>query len=114
MGTRLADLVAVVTGAGRGVGRAVALALAREGARVVAADNGSNVDGSGRSSEPADAVVAEITAAGGSAIASVSDVSDVDEARQLVEIPIAAWGKLDILVNCAGNFVRDTIADASA
>jgi NAD(P)-dependent dehydrogenase (short-subunit alcohol dehydrogenase family) len=114
VGTKLQDKVAVVTGAGRGVGRAVALALAREGARVVAADNGSNVDGSGRSPEPAHAVVTEITATGGSAIASVTDVSDVDEARQLIETPIATWGKLDILVNCAGNFVRDTVADASA
>ena len=114
MGTKLQDKVAVVTGAGRGVGRAVALAFAREGARVVAADNGSNVDGSGRSSDPADAVASEIISAGGSAIASVTNVSDVDEARQLIERPIATWGKLDILVNCAGNFLRDTVADASA
>jgi NAD(P)-dependent dehydrogenase (short-subunit alcohol dehydrogenase family) len=114
MGTRLSDKVAVVTGAGRGAGRAVALALAAEGARVVVADKGSNVDGSGRSSEPADAVVAEIAGAGGSAIASVTDVSDVEEARQLIETPVTQWGKLDILVNCAGNFLRDTIADTSA
>jgi NAD(P)-dependent dehydrogenase (short-subunit alcohol dehydrogenase family) len=111
VGDKLQDRAAVVTGAGRGVGRAVALLMAGEGASVVAADNGSSVDGSGRSSEPADAVVAEITAAGRSAIASVSDVSDLEEARQLIDTAIATWGKLDILVNCAGNFVRDTIAD---
>ena len=64
--------------------------------------------------EPANAVVAEIAAANGSAVASVTDVSDVVEARQLIELPIGTWGKLDILVNCAGNFVRDTVADTSA
>jgi 3-oxoacyl-[acyl-carrier protein] reductase len=107
---RLQERVAVVTGAGRGVGRAIALLFAQEGARVVVADNGSTVDGSGRSSDPADAVVAEIRSAGGVAIASVTDVSARDEARELIELPIAEWGRLDILVNCAGNFVRDTIA----
>jgi 3-oxoacyl-[acyl-carrier protein] reductase len=113
MGTRLAGRVAIVTGAGRGVGRGIALLLAREGAHVVVADNGSNADGSGRSFEPANAVAAEIAAAGGAAIASVTDVSDWDEAHDLVETAIATWGKLDILVNCAGNFVRDTIVDAT-
>ena len=113
MTDRLQERVAVVTGAGRGVGRAIALLFAQEGARVVVADNGSTVDGSGRSSDPADAVVAEITSAGGVAIASVTDVSARDEARELIELPVAEWGKLDILVNCAGNFVRDTIADVT-
>ena len=58
-------------------------------------------------------MTAEIAAAGGTAIASVTDVSDSNEARKLIESPIATWGKLDILVNCAGNFVRDTIVDAT-
>jgi NAD(P)-dependent dehydrogenase (short-subunit alcohol dehydrogenase family) len=113
MAGRLQDRVAIVTGAGRGVGRAVALLMAQEGARVVVGDNGSAVDGSGRSSEPADAVVEEIAGAGGTAVASLTDVSSRDEARELIELPIATWGKLDILVNCAGNFVRDTIADVT-
>jgi NAD(P)-dependent dehydrogenase (short-subunit alcohol dehydrogenase family) len=113
MGDRLRDRVAIVTGAGRGVGRAVAILMASEGAKVVVADNGSTVDGSGRTSEPANTVVGEITVAGGTAIAAVIDVSVLHEARELVELSIEAWGKLDILVNCAGNFVRDTILDVT-
>jgi 3-oxoacyl-[acyl-carrier protein] reductase len=110
---RLTDRVAVVTGGGRGVGRAIALLLAREGAAVVVADNGSLIDGSGTSGEPAEAVVDEIAAAGGTALAAVADVSSWDETRDLVGRPIAEWGKLDILVNCAGNFVRDTIGEVT-
>jgi NAD(P)-dependent dehydrogenase (short-subunit alcohol dehydrogenase family) len=103
MASSLEDRVTVVTGAGRGVARAIALLTAQEGARVVVADNGSTVDGTGRSSGPANAVVAEIASAGRVAIASVTDVSARDEARELMELAIATWGKLDILVNCAGN-----------
>jgi NAD(P)-dependent dehydrogenase (short-subunit alcohol dehydrogenase family) len=114
MAGRLEGRVAIVTGAGRGVGRGIALLMAREGAKVVVADNGSQVDGSGRSSGPADEVVAEIVAAGGTALSSVTDVSDWDEAERLIATPIETWGKLDILVNCAGNLVRDTIADVTA
>jgi len=110
---KLEERVAIVTGAGRGVGRAIALLFAREGATVVVADNGSLVDGSGTSSAPADAVVDEIVAAGGTAVAAVADVSSWDEARDLVAWPLAEWGRLDILVNCAGNFVRDTIAEVT-
>jgi NAD(P)-dependent dehydrogenase (short-subunit alcohol dehydrogenase family) len=113
MANKLEGKVAIVTGTGRGVGRSIALLAAREGARVVVADNGSQVDGAGRSSAPAEAVVEEIVTAGGEAISSATDVSSWDEARALIEKPIETWGKLDILVNCAGNFIRDTIADVT-
>ena len=110
---RLADKVAIVTGAGRGVGRGTAILMAREGAKVVAADNGSSVDGSGRSGEPAERVVEEIEADGGVALAMACDVSSRDEARQIVDAAIETWGKLDILVNVAGNFRVNTIADVT-
>ena len=114
MAGRLENKVAMVTGAARGVGRATAILMAREGARVMVADNGSSVDGSGRSAGPAERVVSEITAQGGSALAVACDVSNRDEARNAVEAAVGAWGKLDILVNVAGNFRVNTIADVTA
>lgn len=113
MAGRLEDKVAMITGAGRGVGRATTILMAREGARVVIADNGSGVDGSGRSAAPAAQVVSETTAGGGTALAVACDVSSWDEARNAVEVAIGAWGKLDILVNVAGNFRVNTIADVT-
>ena len=110
---RLGGRVAVVTGAGRGVGRAIALLMAREGAHVVVADNGSGVEGDGASLEPARAVAAEIAAHGGTALAHFADVSDWEQARDLIAAPLAMWDRLDILVNCAGNFASDTIADVT-
>ncbi len=114
MPRRLAGKVAIVTGAGRGVGRGTAILMAREGAKVVVADNGSSVDGSGRSAGPAERVVEEIEADGGVALAMACDVSRRDEARNMVDAAIDSWGKLDILVNVAGNFRVNTIADVTA
>jgi NAD(P)-dependent dehydrogenase (short-subunit alcohol dehydrogenase family) len=98
--------VAVVTGAGRGIGRAHALELARQGAKVVVNDVGAAVDGEGASCGPAAAVVDVIRSAGGEAEANDDDVSDWDGARRLVQTAIDAFGALDIVVNNAG-ILRD-------
>src|ERR1043166_3288889 len=98
--------VAIVTGAGRGIGRSVALLLAREGSAVVVNDLGGAVDGSGSDAAPAQQVASEITAAGGKAIASGADVSDHAAAEDLVKSAISEFGKLDVLVNVAG-ILRD-------
>ncbi|MDC2953047.1 3-oxoacyl-ACP reductase [Streptomyces sp. NPDC001260] len=108
MSLPLEGLSAVVTGAGRGLGRAEALELARLGAAVVVNDYGQpGRDGSGEASAgPAEEVAAEIRAAGGRATAHTGDVADFQQARQLVELAITEFGKLDILVNNAG-ILRD-------
>lgn len=98
--------VVIVTGAGRGLGRAYALELGRQGARVVVNDLGVASDGSGRAEGPAREVVDIIRAAGGDAVTSFEDVADWNGARRIVEAAIGAWGRLDALVNNAG-FVRD-------
>lgn len=98
--------VAIVTGAGRGLGRAHALAFAAAGASVVVNDIGVENDGSGGSAGPAHEVVAEIRAAGGEAIANGSDIADWTQAGALVRAAIDAFGRLDVVVNNAG-FVRD-------
>jgi NAD(P)-dependent dehydrogenase (short-subunit alcohol dehydrogenase family) len=98
--------VAIVTGAGGGLGRAHALELARRGARVVVNDLGSAVDGSGGSSKAAQDVVAEIEALGGKAIANGGSVSDRDGAQSIVRDAVQAFGTVDILVNNAG-ILRD-------
>jgi NAD(P)-dependent dehydrogenase (short-subunit alcohol dehydrogenase family) len=97
--------VAIVTGAGRGLGRAEALELARLGVRVIVNDFGRTLAGEEEKS-PADAVVDEITAAGGQAVADHGDVADWDASRELVETAVERFGQLDILVNNAG-FLRD-------
>ncbi|MGW3283112.1 3-oxoacyl-ACP reductase [Streptomyces sp. NPDC001002] len=104
----LEGLSAVVTGAGRGLGRAEALELARLGAAVVVNDFGQpGRDGSGAASAgPAEEVAAEIRAAGGTAVAHTGDVADFAQARALVESAVSEFGKLDILVNNAG-ILRD-------
>jgi NAD(P)-dependent dehydrogenase (short-subunit alcohol dehydrogenase family) len=92
----------IVTGAGRGIGRAEALLLAREGANVVVNDVGTSTEGVGQSAAVAEAVAAEITNAGGSALANTANVASWDEARELVGVAVATFGKLDGLINNAG------------
>jgi NAD(P)-dependent dehydrogenase (short-subunit alcohol dehydrogenase family) len=103
---RLDGRVAIVTGAGRGIGRSVARLLASEGASVVVNDLGSAVDGSGNDSGPAHDVVAEIAEAGGKAVANGADISVFAAAENLVQTAIEEFGRLDILVNVAG-ILRD-------
>jgi len=98
--------VAIVTGAGGGLGRSHALELARRGARVVVNDLGGAMDGTGGSSDAALAVVEEIKAAGGEAIANGGSVSDRQGAASMVEDAMGAWGRVDILINNAG-ILRD-------
>ncbi len=105
MGT-LDGRVAIVTGAGRGIGRSVARLLASEGAAVVVNDLGGAVDGSGSDTGPAQQEVDEITAAGGRAVASGADVSDHAAAEDLIKTAISEFGRLDVLVNVAG-ILRD-------
>ena len=104
--TRLDGRVAIVTGAGRGIGRSVARLLASQGAAVVVADLGVAMDGSGHDIGPAAEVVEEITAAGGKAIASGADISDFAAAEGLIGTAIEQFGRLDVLVNVAG-ILRD-------
>ena len=98
--------VVIVTGAGRGIGRSVALLLAREGASVVVNDLGGALDGSGADAAPARQVADEIAATGGAAVANGADVSDHAAAEDLIKTAIAAFGRLDVLVNTAG-ILRD-------
>ena len=98
--------VAIVTGAGRGIGREYALMLAAHGAKVVVNDLGGSRDGTGASSSPAQEVVDEIRKAGGDAIANGNDVSDFAGAAEMIAQPIKAFGRLDVLVSNAG-ILRD-------
>jgi NAD(P)-dependent dehydrogenase (short-subunit alcohol dehydrogenase family) len=105
----LDGLVAIVTGAGRGLGRAHALYLAKEGASVVVNDPGVGGDGSGSDTAPAEEVVAEIKAAGGNAVANLDSCADWTAAERLVNQAVESFGKLDILVNNAG-ILRDRMS----
>src|ERR1700682_4659334 len=87
-----AGRVAIVTGAGRGLGREHALALARQGARVVINDIGAELDGSGSSTGPAGEVVDRIRAAGGEAIANGDDISDHEGAKRVLDAAVQPWG----------------------
>ena len=106
MGNRLDGRVAIVTGAARGIGRGVALMLAEEGAKVVVADFGGALDGTGGDRGPADDVVEEITKAGGTAIASYGDVSKYADTEATARRALDEWGRIDILCHVAG-ILRD-------
>ena len=100
--------VAIVTGAGRGIGRGIALLMAQEGARVVVCDIGASVEGEGTDVGPAQEVVAEIKKAGGQAIASTLSVSEPANGEKIAKAAVDAFGRVDILVNNAG-ILRDRI-----
>src|SRR6202050_1776801 len=107
MSEMLEGKVAVVTGAGHGIGRGHALELARHGARVVVNDLGTSVTGEG-SSKDADLAVALIVARGGTAVADYGNVADEADAEAMIERALDEWGRIDILVNNAG-IVRDGV-----
>lgn len=98
----LQDKVVAITGAGRGIGRCIALLCAEEGAKVVVADYGVGMHGEDPTSEVADAVVAEITAAGGTAVAVASDVSTMEGGQAVVQTALDSWGRIDGAVCVAG------------
>ncbi|WP_333895658.1 SDR family NAD(P)-dependent oxidoreductase [Brevundimonas aurantiaca] len=110
MTIRFDGQVAIVTGAGGGLGRQHALALAARGAKVVVNDLGGARDGSGGSASAAEAVVAEIEAAGGEAMANAASVTDFAAVQAMVEAAMAKWGRVDLLVNNAGVLRDKTFA----
>ncbi len=119
MSIRFDDQVVIVTGSGGGLGRCHALGFAARGAKVVVADFGGARDGSGGSSEAAEKVVAEIKAAGGQAIASGVNVTDMAQVEAMVKLTMETWGRVDVLVNNAGilrdkSFAKMTMDDWKA
>jgi NAD(P)-dependent dehydrogenase (short-subunit alcohol dehydrogenase family) len=110
---RFDDRVAVVTGGGRGLGRAYALLLASRGAKVVVNDIGGSLTGDGTDVGPSDEVVREITAAGGEAVASVESVTTPAGGRAIVDTALEHFGRIDVLVHNAGNVRRAALKDIS-
>ncbi len=106
MGERLKGKVAVITGAGRGIGRGIALLMAEEGAKVVVNDLGGAANGTGGSTSPADEVVAEIRKKGGEAVANYDSVATAEGGENIIKTAIDSFGRIDILVNNAG-ILRD-------
>ncbi len=106
MANRLKDRVAVVTGAGGGIGRGIALLLGAEGAKVVVNDPGANLDGTGHDNGPADQVVDEIRAAGGTAVSNYDSVATAAGGEAMIKTALDGFGRIDILVNVAG-ILRD-------
>ena len=111
MGDMLKGRVAVVTGAGNGLGRAEAMGLAAQGARVVVNDIGTSTDGKGVSSDPADKVVADIKGAGGSAVACYESVAEEKGANKIIQTAIDTFGRIDILINNAGIIRNQMVYD---
>ena len=105
MNIKFDDKVAIVTGAGGGIGKQHALELAKRGAKVVVNDLGGSVDGSG-TSDAAEQVVDEIISSGGEAIANGASVTDLEAVKEMTQNTLDKWGRIDILVNNAG-ILRD-------
>jgi len=110
---RFDDRVAVVTGAGRGLGRAYALLLAARGARVVVNDPGGSLVGNGVDATPADAVVQEIRAAGGQAVACTASVATPEGGKAIIQSALDHFGRIDVLVHNAGNVRRGSLKELS-
>lgn len=116
MAIRFDDQVVIVTGAGNGLGKSHAIEFARRGAKVVVNDLGGSRDGSGGSSQAAEAVVAEIAQVGGEAVANGANVADASQVKDMVNDALERWGRIDVLVNNAGilrdkTFAKMDIAD---
>ena len=111
MGNMLKDRVAVITGAGNGLGRAEAIAMAAQGAKIVVNDLGTSHDGKGSSSEDADRVVETIKKTGGQAVANYDSVAIEEGAKNIIKTAIDNYGRLDILVNNAGIIRTDVVWD---
>lgn len=110
---RFDNRVAVITGGGRGLGRAHALLLASRGAKIVVNDPGASMQGDATEEAPADALVTEIKALGGEAVASTDSVATPEGARAIVKTATEAFGRLDILIHSAGNVRRGLLTDIS-
>lgn len=110
---RLQDKVIVITGAGGGIGRATSLLIAREGARIVANDLGCTVEGEGRSNGPADETVRQIREAGGEAVANTDSVAEWDGAHRIIQCALDTFGRIDAVVNNAGNLFFEDFHDIS-